>query len=108
MTNFDDFQKLAKENFDKQVASLTVLQKGVQNVANEIADYSKKAFEANSAVFEKLSGVKSIENMFEIQSEFAKSSYEGLVQHLTKVSTIAADAAKDAYKPIEAAISRAK
>lgn len=108
MTNFDDFQKIAKDNLDKQIASFTALQKSAQSMASEIADYSKRAFEANSAVLEKLAGAKSLEKAVEIQSEFAKSAYEGLVQHLTKVSTIATDAAKDAYKPIEAAMSRAK
>lgn len=106
MTNFEDLQKLAKDNFDKQVASLTLLQKGAQEAVNEIADYSKKALEANSAVFSKLAGVKTLDKAVEIQSEFAKASYEGFVQHFTKLSTIAADAAKNAYKPIETALTR--
>lgn len=108
MTNFEDFQTIAKENFDKQVASLAVLQKGAQTVASEIVDYSKMVFETGSSAIEKLAGVKSLERAVEIQTEFAKATYEGLVHHLTKVNSITTEAAKDAYKPIEASFAKAK
>ena len=107
MSSFEDIQKFTKDTFDKQVESFGELQKGAQSVIAEIADYSKNALEANAAVFQKLSGAKSLDTALEIHSEFAKTAYESLIHHLTKVGTIATDAAKDAYKPIEAAISRA-
>ena len=108
MTNFDDVQKVAKENLDKQIASFTVLQQGAQSVVNEIAEYSKKAFESNTAMIETLSSVKNFEKAIELQSNFAKTAYEGLVQHMTKIGTIATDSAKEAYKPMEAAFASAK
>lgn len=108
MTNFADLQALAKDNFDKQMAAFAELQKGAQSVIGEVNDYSKKAFEANTAVLHKLSAVKNLETALDIQSEFTKAAYENLVHHLTKIGAIVTDATKDAYKPIEAAVTRGK
>ena len=77
------------------------MSKGAQAIAVEVADYSKKAFEDGSAMLEKLFGVKSFEKAIELQSEYAKTSYEGFVAKATKIGELYADLAKEAYKPFE-------
>lgn len=106
MNAFEDIQKAGKENFDLAVKAFGAQQKGVQAIATEVADYSKKAIEAGSATFEKLAGVKTLDKAFEIQSEFAKTAYEGYVAHATKVGELVSGLAKEAFKPIEGAIAK--
>ena len=84
------------------------LSKGAQAIATEVADYSKKAFEDGSAMLEKLFGVKSLEKAIELQTEYAKSSYEGFVAKATKISEMYAGLAKESYKPFETMMSKAK
>lgn len=105
-SNFEDFQKLSKESVDKAIASFGAMQKGVQQIAVEVADYSKKAFEANSDVVQKLLGAKSLDKAIEIQSDFAKSAYEAFVAQMTKLNELTVDTAKDAYKPFESAMAK--
>ncbi len=74
LTNFDDFQKLSKDNIDVAMKQFGTVSKGWQAIATEFADYSKKSFEEGSATMEKLLGVKSLEKAIEIQSACAKSA----------------------------------
>ena len=78
LTNFDDIQKLGKENIDVAMKQFGTVSKGWQAIATEFADYSKKSFEEGSAALEKLLGAKSLEKAIEIQSAYAKSAYETL------------------------------
>jgi phasin family protein len=103
---FDDMQKFSKESMDASMNSLTTLSKGVQALAVESVDYTKKAFEDGTAAMEKLFGAKSIEKAMEIQQEYAKSAYEGFVAQATKVSELYVDLAKEAYKPYEGYLAK--
>ena len=73
-----------------------------------MVDYSKKAFEEGTAALEKLFGVKSFEKAIELQTEFAKTSYEGFVAKASKIGEMYADLAKETYKPFESMIPKAK
>jgi phasin family protein len=107
MFNFDDANKKSKEALDVAVKSYSTLTKGFQAIATEAADYSKKSFEEGIAHIEKLSGTKSLEAAFELQTNYLKSSYESFVAEASKISEMYADLAKDAYKPYEAPVAKA-
>ena len=102
---FEDFQKFNKQQLEAFTASTAVLSKGMQELASESTEYSKKAFAASSAVFEKLLGAKTIESAVQIQTEFAKSSYEGFVAQATKMSDLFAKVATEAFKPMNAVLT---
>ncbi|ALK09241.1 phasin family protein [Blastochloris viridis] len=104
--NFDEIQKLSQENVDVAVKSASAVTKGVQAIAVEVADYSKKSFEQSSAAAEKLLGAKSLDKAFEIQSDYVKAAYEGLISQATKLGALYTDLAKEACKPYENVFSR--
>jgi hypothetical protein len=103
---FEDIQKYGKDNLDLAMKAIGVQQKGVQAIATEVADYSKKAVEAGSAQFEKLLGVKTLDKAIELQAEFAKGAYEGYVAHATKVGELVTELAKEAAKPLETVFAK--
>jgi phasin family protein len=106
MKNFDDVQKLGKDNMDVAMKSFGAVSKGFQAIAAEVADYSKKSFEDSTAAMEKLLGAKTLEKAVEVQSEFVRSSYEGFVAEATKIGELYADLAKESYKPFEGIIGK--
>jgi phasin family protein len=106
--NLEDLQQVSKENVELTMKSFGEMSKGAQAIATEVADYSKKSFEDSSAMLEKLFGVKSIEKAIELQTEFAKSSYEGFVAKMTKIGEMYSDLAKEGYKPFETMMAKAK
>lgn len=108
MTNaFETIQKAGKDNLDIAVKAFGVQQKGVQAIATEVADYSKKAVEASTAQFEKLSAVKTLDKAIEAQTDFAKTAYEGYVAHAKKVGELFTELAKEAAKPFEGIVAKA-
>jgi len=104
--NFDEVQKLGKDNFDTALKSFGAYSKHFQAIAAEVADYSKKSFEESTAAMEKLMGAKSVEKAIEVQTDFVKSAYEGFVSEATKLGDLYTDFAKETYKPFETALSR--
>lgn len=105
---YEDFSKYGKEFADSGLKSFASLSKGAQAIAVEATDYTKKSFEAGSAAVEKLLSAKSFEKVIEIQSDFAKQSYESFVAEVSKISDLYAELAKDAYKPFESVVAKAK
>ncbi|AXK79743.1 phasin family protein [Pseudolabrys taiwanensis] len=106
--NFEDLQQVSKENVDIALKSMGALSKSAQAIAVEVADYSKKAFEDGTAALEKMFGVKSLDKAIEVQTEYAKTAYEGFVAKATKISELYADLAKETYKPFEAMMAKPK
>jgi hypothetical protein len=107
LKNFDDMQKYGKDNMDVAMKAWGQLSKGVQVIAAETADYSKKSFEEGSAALEKLFGAKSLDKAIEIQSAYAKIAYEGFVAQATKMGELYADLAKESCKPFENLVGKA-
>lgn len=99
--NVDDMQRMGNANFDATISSFGAITKGTQAIATEIADYSRRAFENGTKTMENLLSAKSLNKAVEVQSEYAKSAYEGYVTLATKLGQIYADLAKETFKPYE-------
>ncbi|HWM80937.1 MAG TPA: phasin family protein [Pseudolabrys sp.] len=106
--SFEDLQQVGKENVDVAVKTFGAVSTKAQEIAVEVADYSKKAFEESTAAFEKLLGVKSFDKAIEVQTDYAKSAYEAFVSQANKLSSLYADLAKETYKPFETLVAKAK
>ncbi len=107
MQQFEAIQKVGKENVDAALKSFGAASKGMQTIAVESSDFTKKSFEQGTAVVEKLVAVKTIDKAFEIQADYAKSAYEAFVAQATKMGELYTAIAKDAFKPFEAVIAKA-
>jgi hypothetical protein len=105
-SNFDEIQKFGKEQLEAASSVAASLAKGFQTIAAETTDYSKKSIESNSAYVEKLLGAKSLDNAIQIQSEYAKSAYEGFVAQATKIGELYTILAKEAFKPVETVFAK--
>lgn len=106
MNNFEDIQKLSKDNMDMAMESFGSMSKGFQAIAAEVADYQKKSFEEGTAAVEKLVASKSLDKAFEAQADYVKTAYEGFVGEMTKIGEMVTDMSKDAYKPYEGVLGK--
>src|SRR5215208_1438210 len=97
LKNFEDIQKLGKDNVDVAMKQFGTVSKGWQAIATEFADYSKKNFEHGSA---------SLDKAIEVQSDYVKTAYEGFVAQATKMGALYTDLAKETYKPLEGIIAK--
>jgi hypothetical protein len=99
----EQFQKVGKEGFDAVVRAYGEANKGFQAIAAEVTDYSKTAFEDATRAFQQLVSAKSAEQAFEIQSQYAKKSYDAYIAQVSKLGEMWVDLARESYKPIERA-----
>ena len=107
MHKLGDMQKLGQDSVEMAMASFGAWTKSAQAIAAEVADYSRKSLESSAALWEKLSGAKSLEKAMEVQNEYLKSSYEGFIAEATKLGELYVDLAKQTYKPFEGALAKA-
>src|SRR6195952_4903593 len=101
MVKVEDIQSYGKEHLESVAASASNLQSGVQAIATAYGDYAKKSFEDTKSFVEKLSGVKSVDKVMEVQTEFARSAYETFVAESQKIAGLYTDLAKQTFKPLE-------
>ena len=106
--NFDDFQKISKDNAELALKNFNTVSKGFQTIAVEVADYQKKSFEQGTAALEKLFSARSVDTAIQAQTDYFKSAYEGFVAEAKKIGEIYTDLAKETYKPIETAFAKVK
>ena len=98
-TDFPQIPVSRTNPFEAVTAATVSSTKGLQAITTEMMDYSKKSFEKSRAHFEKLIGVKNINEAIQIQSDFAKSAYEDFVAETTKIGGLYSDLAKEAFTP---------
>jgi hypothetical protein len=98
-TDFQQIPALGTNPFEAVTTATASTTKGLQAIATEITDYSKNSFEKSRAHFEKLVGVKNVNEAIQLQSDFAKSAYEDFVAEATKIGGLYSDLAKEAFTP---------
>jgi hypothetical protein len=77
-------------------------------IVAEVTDYSKQYLDNRAAFVEKLLGAKSFDSAVRIQSEYAKTSFEGIVAQATKMGELYSNLAKLAFKPFGGAIANSQ
>lgn len=106
--NFEETSKFGKEAMDNGLKSLAAMSKNMQAIAVEASEYSKKTFDNGSAAVERFFAAKSPEKAMEVQADYLKQAYEGFVAQAAKMGDLYAEMAKDAYKPFEQIVAKAK
>jgi hypothetical protein len=99
-------QQDCKKQVDAEIASANTPLIDFQTIAMAYGNYTKKSFAETKAYVEKLSGVRSLDKIVEIQSEFAKQAYETFVTESTKIRELYSGLAKQNLKPFEGLVTR--
>jgi phasin family protein len=100
MTAFAEMNSVSKQAFDAWMESATVASRGVEALNGHVLAYAKKSMEDSVAAAKSLSGAKSLKDVVDIQTTFAKSSFDSYVKEMTKLSEFAQSVSKDAIKPL--------
>lgn len=97
----------SQENVDALVKSSEIAAKAAEGIGTEISAYSKKSFEDGVAAAQDFASAKTLTELFEKQTSYAQSAFEGFVSQATKMNEIYVAAAKDITAPIGARVSAA-
>lgn len=101
-----EYQKAAESSFEAASRSFGESNQGFQALAAELTDYSKRAFDDAIHTWEQLTGVRSMEQAIQIQSQYAKRVYDNHVAELSKLTEMYVGMVRDASKPMEQAFKK--
>ncbi len=104
---FEDIATFGQQNVEAIVKASEAAAKVTETLTGEITTYTKKSFEDAVAVAQELATAKTATELFEKQSEFAKSVFEGFVAQATKMNELYMAAAKDVTAPINERVQAA-
>ena len=105
MNAYEDASKFSKDAMDSALKSVSAMTKGFQQVASETSEFAKRAYEQQTEFMEKLFQVRSPDKAIALQSEYAKTAYQGWVSQATRIGEIYTDVAKETYKPFEQSLA---
>jgi hypothetical protein len=100
--NFPEIKGFGAAPFEAFSTATASAAKGLQAIAAETTNYSKSSFEKTRAHFEKLVGLKNINEAMQLQSAFTKSAYDDFMAQGAKIGEMYSTLAKEAFKPIMA------
>lgn len=112
--NFEKFSKgleglttFGQDNVEAVVKSSEIAAKAFEGIGSEISAYSKKSFEDGVAAAQDFASAKSVTELFEKQTAYAQTAFEGWLHQTSKMNEIIAAAAKDVSAPIAQRVSAA-
>ena len=96
----EDVTAFGQLNIDALTKASELATKAAEGINEEITSYSKKSFDDGVAAATDLASAKTPTELFEKQSAFAQSAFEGFVAQATKMNEIFTAAAKEVTAPI--------
>lgn len=97
MTEMGSF---GKENVEAWIASATAASKGIEVLSQRAMAYSKTAMENHMSATKAIMTSKSVQELMERQSDYARSAFDVYVAELNTMSDLMAGLTKDAIKPL--------
>lgn len=105
MTAVSEMGSFGKDNMEAIVASATAYTKGVEAMSARAAAFSKQAVENHMTAAKSILTSRSVQELVERQSAYAKSAFEGYVSEMNQVSEMFAGVAKQALQPFNERVS---
>ena len=89
-----------KKNLEAMVESATAPQTGAEAISQQTLANSRKSWEDGVAAAQSLTQARSVQEMVELQTAFAKTSVEAWLGAFNKTTELYTASVKDAFKPI--------
>ena len=89
-----------KQNLEAVVASAAAAQKGAEALSAQSVAFSKKSWEDGVAAAQSMAQARSIQELLELQTSWAKSATEAYLSEVTKATDVLTASVKDSFKPI--------
>ena len=102
MTTLNEVNALSKTNIEAVVESVTAATKGAEAVSAQAVSFGKKNWEDLISVSKSLSTAKSLQEVMEMQSTYAKSALEAYVSEINSLNETLTSSFKNSVQPLNA------
>lgn len=96
----EEANDFAKGNVEAIVESSKIAANGLQTLGQDAADYSRKSFETATAALKTFATIKSPTELFKLQSDFFRTSFDSYVAEASKNTEAMLKLAGDAAQPL--------
>ena len=100
LAGLNDMSAHSKQTLEALVASATATAKGAESLGAQALAYSKTAVEGHVAAAKALTGARSVQEVIELQTAYAKSSLETYISEMNRASEILSATVKGAFRPL--------
>ena len=99
--------EFAKGNLEAVVESGKIAAKGFESLGQDAAEFSRNSFETATAALKGMSAVKSPTELFKLQSDFFKTSFDSYVAEASKNTEALMKLAGEAAQPLSSRVALA-
>jgi hypothetical protein len=96
-----EYQKAAESSFEAASRSFGEVNRGLQAIAAEMTDFSKRRFEDVLHAWEQLLRARSFGEVVDVQTRYAQGAYDAYMSEMSKVGEMYLGTARNVSKPIE-------
>ncbi len=104
----EDFQKFSQEQVEAATQSATAFSAGIQQLFAATTELSKKNIETGRGALQDLMESKSVDRALQVQIDFAKTAFDGVVAGTSNLTGIVSSTAQDVFKPFEGVFAKVK
>lgn len=102
---YEELTALNKDTVDALVQSSSVVAKGLESLSRAFLAFAQTSLEHSVSTAKALLAVKTLREAVDLQSEFAKSSFDSLVAEATKASELSVKVANEAIEPLSSHVN---
>jgi phasin family protein len=96
----NEINSAGKRNLEAVVESVTAATRGAETLGAQALAFSKKSWEDNVSAAQALSTAKSVQEVVELQTKWAKSAIESYLSEMTRMTEIVSASVNDSLKPL--------
>ena len=97
---FEDINAFGKGNVEAIVESSQIAAKGFEQMGQDAATYMKSSYESATGMFRSMAAIKSPTELFKLQSDFARASFDAFVAEASRSTEAALKLAGEIAQPI--------
>ncbi len=100
--SYDDLATLNKENIEAVLKAGNILAKGAESVGKAYFDLFQTAAEAGVEATKALLTARTVKDVVDVQTDFARTSFDTFVAETTRISELTVKVTNEAFQPIQA------
>ncbi len=101
-TGYDEVAEFNKETIDAVIASSDVFTRGAEDLGRAVTSLAQNSVEDNMATAKQVFGAKSLHEVVQLQSDWAKASLSGFFNESARLQELSMRVANEAFGPLGA------
>jgi phasin family protein len=104
---YGDLTAFGQANAEALFRSGSIVAKGAEEMGKEVIAFTQASLESGVATGKAMMSVKTLRELVDLQTEYARNSFGGMVAESTRLSEMSVKVANEALEPIGARVNAA-